>query len=312
MKRIYDGIIGLAVGDALGVPVEFMSREDLAKNTVSTMRGYGTHGQAAGTWSDDTSMTLALLDSIACLRRIDYTDIMDRFSAWLLYGDYTAHNEVFDVGNATRNAILNYGRGVTPLECGGISEFDNGNGSLMRILPLAYYLCSHDELDLEAQIKLIHNISSLTHRHRRSQVGCVIYTLAAVELIRGRGSLMNCVEMGVRKAFNYYDQIEENETRHYDRLRTFDQFVKLPDEQIHSSGYVVHTLEAALWSLLTTNSFKQCVLKAVNLGEDADTIGAVAGGLAGIYYGAEGIPEDWLHVLARQEYMKQLCVKFVI
>ena len=122
MYKIYDGIIGAAIGDALGVPVEFESRADIAIKPVTTMRGYGTHHQPAGTWSDDTSLTLALIDSITQNPTIDYQDIMNKFSEWLLYGEYTAAGEVFDVGNATSRAIMNYGRGYEPLKCGGTSE----------------------------------------------------------------------------------------------------------------------------------------------------------------------------------------------
>ena len=134
MRTVFDGIIGLATGDALGVPVEFMERQEIAQNPVTSMREYGTHQQPKGTWSDDTSLTLALMDSIIAKNGIVYEDIMDRFSNWLMYGDYTACGEVFDVGNATSRAIMNYGRGRNPLECGGIAEYENGNGSLMRIM----------------------------------------------------------------------------------------------------------------------------------------------------------------------------------
>lgn len=307
MKRIYDGIIGVAVGDALGVPVEFETRSEIADHPVVSMRGYGTHGQPAGTWSDDTSLTLALLDSMGDLGTISYTDIMDKFSAWLLYGEYTASGDVFDVGNATSRAIINYGRGMNPTECGGVSEYENGNGSLMRILPLAYYLCQHKGLDRNHQMELIHNISALTHRHGISLAVCGIYVLIALEMIRGDGSKKDCVERGIRKAFNFYNESGQYEIAQYNRLYPLDEFIKLPEDQISSSGYVVHTLEAALWCLLNTNTFEQCVLKAVNLGDDTDTVGAVAGGLAGIYYGADHIPKEWITAVARHEYIKELC-----
>ena len=129
LKKLYDGMIGLAIGDALGVPVEFKTRQEIEENPVREMREYGTHHQARGVWSDDTSLTLALVDSIVKCSGIDYKDIMERFSAWLLYGDYTAAGEVFDVGNATGRAIMNYGHGTAPLQCGMVSEYENGNGS---------------------------------------------------------------------------------------------------------------------------------------------------------------------------------------
>lgn len=307
MKSIYDGVIGLAIGDALGVPVEFKTRKEIARNPVESMLGYGTHNQPLGVWSDDTSLTLALMDSIAQCKTINYKDIMDKFSAWLLYGEYTASGEVFDVGNATSRAIMNYGRGVTPIECGGVSEYENGNGSLMRILPLAYYLFKHNEFDINTQIKLIHNISSLTHRHNISLIGCGIYVLIAMELIKGDNSLNDCIKAGVAKAFEYYDKNEFYEVGKYNRLRSLDEFARTTNDQISSSGYVVHTLEAALWCLLNTKSYKSCMLKAVNLGEDTDTVGAVVGGLAGIYYGVKDIPKEWLDVIVGREYIKGLC-----
>lgn len=307
MNKICDGIIGLAIGDAIGVPVEFRSRQELTKTPVVSMRKYGTHYQPRGTWSDDTSLTLALMDSIIEKNEIDYVDIMNRFSNWLLYNDYTATGEVFDVGNSTSRAIMNYGRGVNPLECGGISEYENGNGSLMRILPTAYYLRKHSDLEIESQMNIIYNISALTHRHPISLIGCGIYINIAMNLLEGMLSLYESVEQGIKTAFEYYERKAWNDVYAYLRLMDLSIFLELPDSEIKSSGYVVHTLESALWCLLNTNSYAECVLKAVNLGDDTDTVGAVVGGLAGIYYGLEKIPKDWLDVLARRQYIEELC-----
>ncbi len=307
MNKICDGIIGLAIGDAIGVPVEFRSRQELTKAPVISMREYGTHYQPRGTWSDDTSLTLALMDSIIEKNEIDYVDIMNRFSNWLLYNDYTATGEVFDVGNSTSRAIMNYGRGVNPLECGGISEYENGNGSLMRILPTAYYLRKHSDLEIESQMNIIYNISALTHRHPISLIGCGIYINIAMNLLEGMLSLYESVEQGIKTAFEYYERKAWNDVYAYLRLMDLSIFLELPDSEIKSSGYVVHTLESALWCLLNTNSYAECVLKAVNLGDDTDTVGAVVGGLAGIYYGLEKIPKDWLDVLARRQYIEELC-----
>lgn len=311
MKNIYDGVIGLAVGDALGVPVEFKTRKEIARNPVETMMEYGTHYQPMGVWSDDTSLTLALLDSIVQCKTINYKDIMDKFSSWLLYGEYTALGVSFDVGNSTSRSIMNYGRGVEPLNCGGESEYENGNGSLMRILPLAFYLCNHEELDWNNQMSLIHNVSSLTHRHIISLMGCGIYIMVAKNLICERGSLKESIRNGIQKAFDFYDRISKyRELDCYNRLKSLEKFEKLPSDLIYSSGYVVHTLEAAIWCLLNTTSYKQCVLKAVNMGDDTDTVGAVVGGLAGIYYGADSIPKEWIEVIVKRENIKDLCDKF--
>lgn len=309
MKKVYDGIMGLAIGDAIGVPVEFRSRQEISKNPVISMREYGTHNQPMGTWSDDTSLTLALMDSIIESNTINYMDIMDRFSNWLINCDYTATDEVFDVGNSTSRAIMNYGRGVDPLECGGISECENGNGSLMRILPIAYYL-KKLTFSIDNRMEIIHNVSALTHRHPISLIGCGIYINIAMKLLEEKLSLYESVEQGIKNTFEYYREKSWSDISAYARLKELSIFLGLSDIEIKSSGYVVHTLESALWCLLNTNSYAECVLKAVNLGDDTDTIGAVAGGLAGIYYGLEQIPEDWLNVIAKRAYIEELCEKF--
>lgn len=310
MKKVYDGIIGLAIGDAMGVPFEFKSRQEIAKNPVVTMRGYGTHNQPIGTWSDDTSLTLALMDSIAEKRQIVYTDIMDRFSNWLMYNDYTATGEVFDVGNSTSRAILNYGHGMDPLECGGVSEYENGNGSLMRILPIAYYLQKRSILTIEYQMEIVHNISGLTHRHPISLIGCGIYINIAIILLENKLSLYEAVEYAIKAAIRFYENRAWKDVNAYLRLKDLSSFLKLTESEIRSNGYIVHTLEAALWCLLNTNTYAECVLKAVNLGDDTDTVGAVAGGLAGIYYGTDQIPKEWLTALAKKQYIEELCIKF--
>ena len=309
MKKVYDGIIGLAIGDALGVPVEFKSRQEIAKNPVVSMREYGTHNQPMGTWSDDTSLTLAFMDSVAERKKIDYKDIMDRFSNWFMYNDYTATGEVFDIGNSTSRAIMNYGRGMEPLECGGASVYENGNGSLMRILPLAYYLEKQRDAAIEVRMEIVHNVSALTHRHPVSLIGCGIYINIAMNLLTCAASMYTCVEQGIKEAFTYYDNMKYDEIHTYIRLKNLSDFLKLPESEIKSSGYVVDTLEAALWCLLNTDSYKECILKAVNLGDDTDTVGAVVGGLAGIYYGADGIPKEWLAAIAKRQYIESLCEK---
>lgn len=310
MKNLYDGIIGLAIGDALGVPLEFKTRSEIAKNPVISMQEYGSHNQPIGTWSDDTSLTLALLDSIIQCKTINHEDIMDKFSAWLLYGDYTASGEVFDVGNSTSRAIMNYGRGMSPLNCGGISEYENGNGSLMRILPVAYYLCYLREDEKKYQMEVVHNVSALTHRHPISLIGCGIYVKIAIKMISTSLTLNECIAAGIQEAFAYYESMGAEYISEYSRLKNLYAFMKLSNDEIRSSGFVVDTLEAAVWCLMNTNSYKSCVLKVVNLGYDTDTVGAVAGGLAGIYYGVDTIPAEWIQVIARRKYIKQLCDQF--
>jgi len=218
--KILGGIIGLCVADALGVPVEFQSRESLKRNPVTDMQGYGTYNQPPGTWSDDTSMTLCLLDSLAT--GLDYSDIMQKFLLWYNKAEYTPHGNVFDIGIATRNALVRYKQGTPALQCGGTSEYDNGNGSLMRILPLAFYLRQQygsSYTDNSEAFNIIHNVSSLTHAHKRSLIACGIY-LAVAEQLFDANDLKSGVYNGINKSKNYYQNRDEYaaDLLHYSRI----------------------------------------------------------------------------------------------
>ena len=260
-------VYGLAVADALGVPYEFLTRGSF--KTVE-MTGYGSHQQPAGTWSDDTSLVLATCDSIREKGKIDPADMRQRFKNWLFEGAYTPDGLTFDVGNATREALTR-GHGLT-------DEYYNGNGSLMRILPLAF---------TEASPSDIESVSSITHAHATSVEACQLYVDIARRLLKGQ------------QLSEILSDIETSKT--YARLQTL---AELTEDDIRSSGYVVDTLEAALWCLLTSTSYPETVLKAVNLGDDTDTVAAVAGGLAGIIYGLEGIPDNWLAQLRNKELLE--------
>lgn len=309
-NRVLDGIMGLCVADALGVPVEFNSRERLKADPVTDMRAYGTHNQPSGTWSDDTSMTLCLLDSLS--DGLDYQDIMGQFKSWLTEGKYTPHGDVFDVGVVTRQAIMRFMSGVEPLQCGGVGERDNGNGSLMRILPLLFYIQSlygTDFQEVDEAYDMIHQASALTHVHKRSQIACGIY-LSVASMLIGNMDLTIAVELGIYKAVEYYKGKPEYKTElsHYRRLSD-KSFSEINEAEIRSSGYVVDTLEAAIWCLINTKSYKDCVLMAVNLGDDTDTVAAVAGGLAGLYYGNENIPIEWTAKIVKKDYIEELSDK---
>ena len=257
---------------------------------------------------DDTSMTLCLIDSLS--KGLDYQDIMTKFLKWINDGEYTAHGRVFDVGSATRKALRRFEGGTSPLDCGGLSENDNGNGSLMRILPILFYINSNYGAEItesDEAMKIIHQVSALTHGHKRSLIACGIYVSVASMLLEDV-SLSTAVEMGVYNAVKYYEKHDEFEGELCNYNRLIDKsFSKTPVNNIKSSGYVVDTLEVAIWCLLNTKNYKDCVLLAVNLGEDTDTVAAVAGGLAGLYYGCDDIPKEWLEAIAKREYIESLC-----
>ena len=313
-KKYAASIMGLVIGDALGVPVEFVSRDELKETPVTDMIGYGTHNQPAGTWSDDSSMAVATMEWLGEIetQQPDYKR-MDKFSNWILYGDYTPYQENFDCGISTCKAIMNYGRGTEPLLCGEKGEFNNGNGSLMRILPAALYYSAALAGDEMSGAEIIYNLSALTHAHMRSKLGCLIYSKVIADMVYGTGDKFDTVESSIYKCKQYLDSFcDENvskEMQHYSRLWDLQKFKMLEENEIKSSGYVVDTLEAALWCFLNTTSYKECVLKAVNLGDDTDTVGAVAGGLAALYYGMDALPKDWLAVIPKKEWIMELAEK---
>lgn len=286
-------ILGHAIADALGVPVEFSRREDLRRNPVTDMRGFGTFHVPAGSWSDDTSMTLCALDALA---REDFRweDIMENFAKWLCDDAFTPGDDTFDVGGTCAAAIHAYLASGDYTTCGGRDGYSNGNGSLMRIIPFALY-------DGE-NAAFIEQASALTHAHIRSKMACVIYSFVLNRLLETRSK--SAVYTALMQAEAIYGG--QKEWSHFEPLKTIDQ---REENTIRSSGYVVDTLEAALWCLLTTDSYKECVLKAVNLGRDTDTVAAVAGGLAGALYGLEAIPADWMKKLIRREFIEDLCAE---
>ena len=309
LGRIKGAILGFAVGDALGVPAEFMSREQLQHDPVVDMRAGGVHNQPAGTWSDDTSMTLCLMDSIM-EKGVSYVDQMSRFSDWLWNATNTAHGEVFDVGGTTKRAIFKFAKGASPLECGETADFSCGNGSLMRILPIAFYIIGqygNTGLDDRAA-EMIHNTSRCTHAHPRCQMACGIYCSVVFQLCIGT-DLIKSVESGIRSALSYYKN-KSAFSGIYPEFESLGDIGLWKESQVRGSGYVLHTLQAALWCLLTTSCYADCVLKAVCLGEDTDTTAAVAGGLAGLWYGLQSIPEKWLHGLARYKELEDICNRF--
>lgn len=258
VAMLRDCIYGQAVGDALGVPYEFMPRDTFK---CVGMAGYGTHNQPPGTWSDDTSMALAICDSYRELGCIDIADIREKFLAWYQDGAYSCDG-LFDIGNATATA-LRLGHGLS-------GERDNGNGSLMRTVPLVFADATDNE---------VRAVSAITHAHATSTEACVGMVGAVRSLISGKRAREVALAYGVDP--------------------------DKPRGAIRSSGYVRHTFEAALWCLANTASYRDCVLLAVNLGDDTDTTGAVAGALAGILYGMDGIPAEWLEVLRGKDIIER-------
>lgn len=297
-----DILLGVAIADALGVPVEFRSRDYLKNNPVTGMIGFGSHHQPPGTWSDDSSLTFCLAEMLT--GKYDLLRLAGLFVNWEQHAYWTAHGTVFDIGIATSHAIGRLANGVAPTEAGGFDEGDNGNGSLMRILPLALIL---EGLPIAKQFQLAKDVSSLTHAHIRSVLCCFIYLQIAIVIMRG-----STITSAIKEANAVVNQfLDETATCTNTERKVLSRILEgkleeLEESQISSSGYVVSTLEAALWCLLKTTNYNDAVLKAVNLGSDTDTVAAVTGGLAALYYKWNSIPGEWLQALAKRKEIEEL------
>lgn len=304
-QKLHGGIWGFILADAMGVPVEFTSREERDKDPVKEIRAYGTYHQPYGSWSDDSSLMLCLIQSIAEGYSVD--KLANLFVRYSKEGCMTPYGKTFDIGIATRKAIINMGKGIKPAMCGGADEQDNGNGSLMRVLPLAYYLRNESP---EKSIDIIQENSSLTHCHKRSVLACIIYVEMAIHLMKGE-SKERAYSNTIRFIEDHCKKEFYSEFIHFKKILT-GEIGKMKREDIKSSGYVVDTLEAVFWSFMTTNDYKEAILTAINLGEDTDTIGAITGGLAGIFYGYDNIPADWLQYLPKKDELLKQIQKFTL
>ena len=311
LNKVYGAVFGFTVGDALGVPVEFMMRKQLKMNPVIGMREFGTHNQPKGTWSDDSALMFCLMEAICqsdASINLDYEWLADAFLRWLLDGFWTPLGEAFDIGRTTAQSIERFShKKFAACECGGKEEQDNGNGSVMRVLPLAFLL---KNVSATKAFEIIHNVSSITHRHPRAKIACGIYVFTAIGLLNQKspkGALLWAA--GIVQDYYCSKPDYKNELSHFRRILD-GEIGSLTEYEIWSSGYVVDSLEASLWSLLTTNTYRTCVLRAINLGEDTDSIAAMAGGLAGLYYPHETIPQIWLSHIKRRQDITDLCNRF--
>jgi ADP-ribosyl-[dinitrogen reductase] hydrolase len=289
-ERVLGTLMGLAVGDALGVPVEFKTRGNYPP--VTGMRGMGTYHQPAGTWSDDTSMALCLADALLA-DDLNLRSQMERYSRWLYQAEWTAHGNVFDSGNRTQQTIGEYRRSGRFLLDG---EGSAGNGSIMRLAPVPMYCHARPQRVAEVYAEA----SSLpTHCDARCLSAARWMSAWMWRAMNGAdlATLMDAGDLGVTGLAPEIAQVVAGSYRALSR------------EQVKSGGYVVDTLEAALWALAHHSTFQETVLAAVNLGEDSDTVGAVAGQMAGALYGLSAVPSEWVRALARADDILALAEK---
>jgi len=287
-ERIRGGLYGLLIGDALGVPYEFSSPANIPERHLIEMSppsGFARAHRAvpAGTWSDDGAQALVLLDSLVTCSSLDLKHFSDGLLAWYQSGFMTPDGHVFDVGIQTMHALENYARNGDPLTCSPSDDWSNGNGSLMRTLPCAFVL-TPTSTDIIARAR---QQSIPTHAHLRSQLACALYSLMAWQLVEGKTPI---------EALDYaQDTLEEavHPTERFELGIVLDGRL----EPSKGSGYVVDSLWSAIRCVLATSNYEDCLRNAISLGNDTDTTACIAGGLAGILYGEQGMPVRWKEAL---------------
>lgn len=311
-----DGMFGLAVADALGVPYEFSSFEEMQESPCTDMIGYRCYNQPEGSWSDDTSMALCTADSLC--KGFDPDDMMKRFVLWKNKRQYTATGIVFDIGRTCSRAINKYTEGCPAELCGDSTIDGNGNGGLMRIFPVALYMhltLGTDNDHLEQFLEPIHIASSLTHAHEIGLICCGLFFLTLREWLQNTDpskTLLDIAQSAFEKGKRIYDHMggafKEEMNREGQFTEPKNLFYRSPEE-LPSWGYVLNTWNIALWSLITTDNYRDCVLKAVNVGGDTDSNTAVAGALAGVIYGKESIPKEWILKLKNKDLIELISSK---
>lgn len=311
------GIMGLVTGDALGSPAQFRSRSIFINNPITEMEYCKCFSMPPGSWTDDSSLAIATLDSLISEKGYKLEGIADNFVKWLCNDEYTPSGKTYDIGYGCESGIMKYRHTKDAKTSGGNDEKNNGNGSLMRIMPICLYgyeLHKRNDVSDDEVIEMIHDVSGITHRHIRAKMACGLYFYMVKSILDNKDSekkmtLTECLQAGIDAGMKYYGQDIGNltELAYFGRLYYLDELENTSSDDIRSSGYVIDTIEAVVYNLITTKSFEDCLIKAVNMGGDADTVGAIAGGLAGLYYGYDAIPDRWISKIVRREYIENMC-----
>jgi ADP-ribosyl-[dinitrogen reductase] hydrolase len=285
-------LYGLAIGDALGAAVEF--REPGSFAPVVCYRGLGPHGLDPGEWTDDTSMALALAHSLGA-KGFDPVDQMNRYLDWFQNGAYSVNETCFDIGTTTRAALLEFERHRDPANSGDPGEGASGNGSIMRLAPVVIWAEGQgwmNKIDTRNLDEFCRESSVPTHPSHQCQSACEVMGVMLANLLWGHSK---------DDSLDFSDYYRLSELHPYIKTVVEGSYRRKNPPAIQGSGWVVKSLEAALWVFWHSSSFEEAVLKAVNLGDDSDTTGAVVGQFAGAHYGYSAIPQTLIDGLARKD-----------
>ena len=290
-KDLKGAVMGAITGDALGVPYEFKNKEEIGSIKLNKV----------DKWSDDTSMILCTMESLCELEDYSTKHIADKYIQWLYQGYWTPQGIVLDCGRTTAQSLRLYRqKGILT----GINEEDAcGNGSLMRIIPLLFYVHKNKE----NRFNIIKEFSSITHSNMRCIIGCAIYIELGLNLLDGmdRETAYLKMQETIIKEYEDYDE----ELNLFNRI-LFNNIYEYSSDTLNGSGYVVHSLESSLHSFMTSKNYKDSIIKAISIGEDTDTVACITGGLSGLYYGYDDIPKKYIDKLPRRDDILKLLNEF--
>lgn len=296
IERVTGALLGLAIGDALGTTLEFKPKDTY--QPLTDMIGGGSFHLQAGQWTDDTAMMLCLADSLVGKGRIDLRDQIERYIRWYRHGENSCTGTCFDIGMTVRSALSRYESNAIP-EAGSSSPNNAGNGSLMRLAPVAVFF-AHDSEEVAMEAAKLSSIT--THGESRCMQACELMALLLHRIFNTKS--LPSKDAFLAKVLNDYLALRPDS--HADvRLIASGKFVEKSRDEIHGSGYVIASLEAALWCFTHSESFEEGVLLAANLGEDADTTAAIFGQLAGAFYGRRNLPSQWKRIVAWESRLEQ-------
>lgn len=293
--RLRGMLLGLAMGDALGTTLEFTTRD--SQPPLTDMIGGGPFGLKPGEWTDDTSMALCLADTLVASGmadgRFDAAQLMRRFTNWWKFGENSVTGSCFDIGITTRQALERFARNGDPF-AGSAAPDSAGNGSIMRLAPVVLRWHS----DSDAAIAAAQTQSRTTHAAAECLDACAMMTHLLIALSQGAPLML---------------ALRDAPAPHHSAIAGLRHgaFLSAPRDAIRSSGYVRHTLEAALWAIHHSEGPRQALLLAANLGDDTDTVAAVTGQFAGAIWGESGLPQDWLARLAWRDRIGAICDQLI-
>lgn len=303
--RYIDGLMGFVIGDILGLPVKHKRREDLLLNPVTKMIEDKNNNLPIGTWSDVTSTMIATIDSINNKNMVDLNDIAANYIAFKNHASFTPFNEVLGVDKVFYEAISLYEEDRdNPLKYGLDNDNSISSGSIVRVLPIAYYAIENKLSDYEI-LKLVEELSAMTHKNEICIMACYIYVRYVIFILNGKDKLsaynmVRCVD---------YSMFNINTQDIFKRIIK-DDISKYKLNDIYSSDNVVDTLEATLWVVLKSQSYKEALIGAINLGGNTNAIGALVGAVCGSIYGYDLIPLEWKEQIIRKEYLLDIFEEF--